>query len=374
MKLLYCLLINLIVLTGITYGQFENLDIGARPIGMGGAFTSIANNTNAIYFNPSGISQLIFREFSIFYSPAPYGLSELKHGAFSYVEPTKYGAFGLSGKTYGFELYKEFTGTLTYANNYKRKVYYGANFNYYNLKIERYGSASTFGIDIGMLAYLTDFMRFGFTAANLNRPSIGQNKDKLPQIYRAGLSFQLRKDLNVALDVEKDTRYTVSFKSGFEYNILDMLDVRAGVSSEPTKFSAGIGFSYSLFQIDYGFYNHPDLGLTHQGSVIINFGGAKGRKMMRESLKSAYGEITDTLILKKVKVKKMEPGQWVNINKADEKSLQSIPYVSEKMAKDIIMYREKIGLFTSHDELLKIKGISEKKLEKMKPYIKFLDF
>lgn len=272
------------------YSQFELLDVGAKPIALGGAFTSLANNSNAVYYNPAGISQMQFREVSIFYSPAPFGLKELANGSINYVEPTKFGAFGLSAKTYGFELYKEITATLTYANNYKKKIFYGANINLYNLKIQNYGSATTFGIDIGGLAYLTDFLRWGFAAYNLNRPSIGEQKDKLPQVYRTGLSVQLpqRNDVNFMLEVEKDTRYPASVKAGLEYTLYNMVDLRAGIGTEPTKFSGGVGFYYSLFEIDYGFYNHQDLGLTHQGTITINFGGEKGRMQMRNSLRDSF--------------------------------------------------------------------------------------
>ncbi len=284
------IIVLLLVLFRTSFSQFELLDVGAKPISMGGAFTSLANNSNAVYYNPAGISQLPFREVSIFYSPAPYGLKELANGSVNYVEPTKFGSFGLSAKTYGFELYKEITVTATYSNNYKKKIYYGANVNFYNLKIQNYGSASTFGIDIGGLAYLTDFLRWGFSAFNLNRPKIGTQDDKLPQVYRTGISIQPRNDLNFVLDVEKDTRYTTSVKAGVEYSLYDMIDLRAGIGTEPTRFSGGIGLYYSIFEIDYGFYNHQDLGLTHQGTITINFGGSKGRKMMKDALKDAFAK------------------------------------------------------------------------------------
>lgn len=282
------IIVLLLVSFRTAFSQFELLDVGAKPISLGGAFTSFANNSNAVYYNPAGISQMPFREVSIFYSPAPFGLKELANGSVNFVEPTKFGSFGLSAKTYGFELYKEITATLTYANNYKKKIYYGANFNYYNLKIQNYGSASTFGIDVGGLAYLTDFMRWGFAVFNLNRPKIGSQNDNLPQVYRTGVSFQPRSDLNLMLDLEKDSRYTASFKAGLEYSLYDMIDIRAGIGTEPTKFSGGIGLYYSMFEIDYGFYNHQDLGLTHQGTITINFGGTKGRKIIKDSLKDAF--------------------------------------------------------------------------------------
>ena len=282
------IIVLLLVSFRVNFAQFELLDVGAKPIALGGAFTSLANNSNAVYYNPAGLSQMPFREVSIFYSPAPFGLKELANGSVNFVEPTKFGAFGLSAKTYGFELYKEITVTASYSNNYKKKIYYGANINYYNLKIQNYGSASTFGVDIGGLAYLTDFLRWGFAAFNLNRPKIGTQDDKLPQVYRTGISVQPRNELNFMLDVEKDTRYTTSVKAGIEYSLYDMIDLRAGIGTEPTKFSAGVGLYYSIFEIDYGFYNHQDLGLTHQGTITINFGGDKSRKIIKNSLKDAF--------------------------------------------------------------------------------------
>ncbi len=282
------IIVFLFVSFRLNYAQFELIDIGAKPISLGGAFTSLANNSNAVYYNPAGISQIPFREVSVFYSPAPFGLKELANGSVNYVEPTKFGAFGLSAKTYGFELYKEITVTATYSNNYKKRIFYGANINYYNLKIQNYGSASTFGVDIGGLAYLTDFLRWGFAAFNLNRPKIGTQDDKLPQVYRTGISIQPRRELNFVLDIEKDTRYTTSVKAGIEYSLYDMIDLRAGIGTEPTKFSGGVGLYYSIFEIDYGFYNHQDLGLTHQGTITINFGGKKNREIIKNSLKDAF--------------------------------------------------------------------------------------
>jgi len=99
---------------------------------------------------------------------------------------------------------------------------------------------------------------------------------------------QPREDINFMLDIEKDTRYTASVKAGIEYSLYDMIDLRAGIGTEPTRFSGGIGIYYSMFGIDYGFYNHQDLGLTHQGTITINFGGDKSRKLMKSALKDAF--------------------------------------------------------------------------------------
>lgn len=353
------------------FAQFENTDVGAKPIALGGAFTALSNNSIAIFYNPSGPSQMPFREFSVFYSPAPFGLTELSYGAFTYIEPTKFGTFGIAGKKYGFELYSELTGVLNYSNEYQKKFYYGLNFNFYNLKIERYGSASTFSLDIGILTYLTDYLRLGFSALNINRARIGQTREKLPQVYRTGLAINLKKDLTLLLDMEKDTRFDASVKSGLEYNLYNMIDLRLGIGSEPTKFSCGIGIYYSLFQLDYGFYTHQDLGLTHQASITVNFGGSDGIKKLRESKNSLFEmdevKVTDTEIRK---TKKLREGESVNINTASVDSLMMIPYISVKMAQSIIEYRNSNGGFESIEELMNVKGIGEKKFERIKVYIR----
>jgi len=59
----------------------------------------------------------------------------------------------------------------------------------------------------------------------------------------------------------------------------------------------------------------------------------------------------------------------VNINTADEKTLESIPGVGKVMAGRIVDYRKKNGRFSSAEDLMKIGGVGEKKFEKMKGHV-----
>ena len=59
----------------------------------------------------------------------------------------------------------------------------------------------------------------------------------------------------------------------------------------------------------------------------------------------------------------------VDINNADETMLISIPGVGPATATRINNYREANGPFRSVDELLKIKGIGPKVLEKIRPFV-----
>ncbi len=59
----------------------------------------------------------------------------------------------------------------------------------------------------------------------------------------------------------------------------------------------------------------------------------------------------------------------VNLNTATKEELQTLPGVGPAVAQRIVEYRAKFGPFKSVDELLEIRGIGPKKLEKIKPMV-----
>jgi competence protein ComEA len=59
----------------------------------------------------------------------------------------------------------------------------------------------------------------------------------------------------------------------------------------------------------------------------------------------------------------------VNINTARSEQLQLLPRVGPALAERIIAFREANGQFKKVDELMAVKGIGEKSLEKLRPYV-----
>ena len=67
----------------------------------------------------------------------------------------------------------------------------------------------------------------------------------------------------------------------------------------------------------------------------------------------------------------MQPdGIRLNINKASQEELMTLPDIGETLAKRIIEYREKNGVFKTIDEITEVEGIGEKKLDKLRDQIK----
>ena len=59
----------------------------------------------------------------------------------------------------------------------------------------------------------------------------------------------------------------------------------------------------------------------------------------------------------------------ININQADMDQLCSLPGIGQKLAQNIIAYRNEIGTFRDYSELLNVEGIGQGRLEKILAYI-----
>ncbi len=59
----------------------------------------------------------------------------------------------------------------------------------------------------------------------------------------------------------------------------------------------------------------------------------------------------------------------INVNTATADSLSTVPGIGPKKADRILDYRNKNGKFSSIEGLLEVKGIGEKSLKKMRPYL-----
>jgi len=258
----------LLILNSMIYPQYSP---GARQISMANSDVALANDVFSLFNNPAGLAQLNWREVGIYYSPAPFGLTELSNGYVAYNEPFNFGSLSIGGMTYGFDLYRESKVVLGYSYNYENILFAGATVNYHTYSIKNYGSTSAFYFNLGGLVYILDELRWGFVVNNLNRASIADIDDQIPIVLLTGFSYDILQNFSLNFALEKDIRFNPSIQFGIEYNIIEYLSLRAGTSNDPSKFTAGLGINYSIFSLDYAFFTHQDLGLTHQAGIILSF-------------------------------------------------------------------------------------------------------
>ena len=264
--------ITIIIIYLLSLSAYSQYNPGAKQISLSNSDVALSNDVFSIFNNPAGLSQMNWREVGIYYSPAPFGLTELANGYIAYHEPTEIGSFALGGMTYGFDLFRESRITLGYSYKYDNRFFIGAAVNYQTVSIKNYGSDGAFYFNLGGLAYITNDFRFGFYLHNINRATYGDAEDQIPAVMNAGISYDVINELSLNLSIDKDVKYKASFQFGINYDIIEYISIRTGFSNEPSRFSAGLGINYSYFNFDYAMFRHNDLGFTHQAGIIISFG------------------------------------------------------------------------------------------------------
>ncbi|PIP13442.1 MAG: hypothetical protein COX49_02115 [bacterium (Candidatus Stahlbacteria) CG23_combo_of_CG06-09_8_20_14_all_40_9] len=281
---------------GTTAAQFLKIGVGARAIGMGGAFVAVADDATAIYWNPAGISRLYKNEAVAIHTDWLGGMNFDFAGVVIYTP--HWGNFGVSLTSLSMPEMKvrtveepEGTGEmfgagdlalgLSYARGLTDRFSIGFNLKYINQRIWHM-SASTFAVDVGTL-FRTDFngMKIGMSISNFGgkigyngrdilvyydfNPDLWGDNDRiiamlhtdrwaLPLLFRVGISMDVVKHRNntltVAIDAKHPNDNTESIDIGIEY-VFKWLSLRAGHSSLFMKdseegFTLGCGMRYPL--------------------------------------------------------------------------------------------------------------------------------
>lgn len=277
--------VTIIIIYLLTFSAYSQYSPGAKQISLSNSDVALSNDVFSVFNNPAGLSQMHWREAGIFYSPAPFGMSELSNGFIAYHEPTSIGSFSLGGMTYGFDLFLETRISIAYSNNFTSRFFIGAAVNYQTVSIKNYGNDGIFYLNLGGLAYIADDLRLGFYLHNINRASYGNTENQIPVVINAGLSYDVIKELSLNFSVDKDIKYKASFQFGINYDIIEYVSLRTGFSNEPSRFSAGIGINYLNYSLDYAMFSHNALGFTHQAGIIVSFGREDNRnKSIRKYL------------------------------------------------------------------------------------------
>ncbi|MEW6096228.1 MAG: UPF0164 family protein [bacterium] len=262
MRVIFIFLSELILISNVE-AAFENKVLSVRAEGMAGAFTAIADDAGAIFYNPAGLSQITLQEISFFHTH-PFNLSQLQQDIITFVQPIKRGGRGFSYQQFrASNNYKEALLTFDISTFVGKNLCIGINLKQLYLKIGGYGQTAGFGIDVGGLYKISPKINIGLVGFNLNQPLIDVEKS-----YNLGLSIRLKENLLIAIDLEKSGRFDSEIRIGQEFWITNNLCIRLGLKkhsvSQPTL---GLGILINLSQLDYSCIFHPTLGQTHLFSL-----------------------------------------------------------------------------------------------------------
>ena len=265
------LFFHIIIYPMNSWASGEFLFPGTRSTGLGGAYTAIDQDLEALGYNPAGLKNL--KKFNIFSSTKKlYEIDGLRHTVLGFGYGTeKNGVIGLMYEDLGYSLHTEKTITVGYGRNINRFMGIGANIKLYSIDISGFGSDNAVGIDLGYQARIFENVQIGVNAKNINNPKIGSSiKKELNKSITGGLSY-INDFLILSVDAAKETDYKVQLRTGVELKIFEIISLRCGYNNEPSRWFYGLGVNVKKISFSYSQYNHPYLNDTKQFGISIIF-------------------------------------------------------------------------------------------------------
>ena len=284
---------------GTSAFPFLKINVGARAVSMGGAFTGLADDEMALYYNPAGIAHYDEKRFVAEYHNY---IADLSNGVVGVILPWKkqvigfhinylsYGTFtqtDLSGNVTGSFGGSDMLFAGTIARTIREGISVGGTAKFIYEKLQNY-SATGLAFDIGAkYTSLRGRYNAGVMLQNvgLQLSSLGAgDKAKLPLMFRIGGSAKPREIpalLSLDFVVPIDNKPVVAL--GTEVYQFKPLFLRmgwnsfgsnyrvAGSSDTWAGFSVGAGFEYKKYEISYAYSPEADLGESHRITLTGGF-------------------------------------------------------------------------------------------------------
>lgn len=273
--------------------SFLNIGVGARGLGMGGAYTALADDANALYWNPAGLSKLEKREFTASHAEM---FESSRHDFLAYAHPTSQGTFaaGLTYLSQGTIPGRDSLGRPTagfsasdvaLSASYGRKLDFGqlgATLKYIRSHI---GSteAQTVAADIGARR------EFGNIAVGAALRNLGpglkfsDQRNDLPLRLAVGASYKFAGAHAAAAELVNGPRGAGTDAAfGGEYQAVKNFYLRAGYTTQTAAtggsgfdaargLTMGLGLRNEKWGLDYAVLPSGELGRSHRFSLAVRW-------------------------------------------------------------------------------------------------------
>jgi hypothetical protein len=245
---------------------------GPRAAAMAGAAAALGGDIYA-EANPAAWTDTRTRSLSLSATQL-YGMRQLRIAQVLIVVPALGGTTAASAATFGYEDYRETSASLGYARALRagtvRPVGLGIRLRWYSVTIRGYGSASVPTISAGMILPVMPALSIGLAASNVYVLPLELARDVERSIH-IGAVFRGSATFLVALDARKATTSPVDFLVGMEFRPIPVVAVRAGFTSDPTRFTAGAGVRSSSILADIAVEKHDTLGWSPSVALGIEW-------------------------------------------------------------------------------------------------------
>ena len=216
--------------TGTTAAKFLSIDVGSKAVGMGGAFTSIADDASAMYWNPAGLSYFNTRE--VYFNHADW-IADISFDYFGFSIPLRPGrAIGINITSltmgdmevtrYGNENTGEtfqasdYAAGFTYSMNLTDRFSIGINGKYIQQTIAS-SSASGAAMDMGTIFETPFGFRLGTAISNFG-----------PKLKMSGDDLLIAADVNQVIECNNESVTGILSTDRFDLP----LSLRFGISNE----------------------------------------------------------------------------------------------------------------------------------------------
>ena len=271
-----------------------DLGMGARPLAMGGAFVGLADDGNALFYNPAGLAWI--KDFSLL------SCYEMRLGTASYGHiSTTFPHFGVGVHYFDFgevpetDEFGNVIGTFSYRNYafvaaagakaadlpflsripFAENIGLGLKGKVLNVTTLEPGNGTSFAVDASLLFRSDNSSpRFpficgyglGLVIENLIGPPIqygSGHQEPWPKKATAGIAIELLDQVVLATDVGTDDCVGL----GVEWTPISAVSLRTGLKYEGIwMWSLGMGTRFRHFAFDYAVAVHPYLNNQLRGS------------------------------------------------------------------------------------------------------------
>jgi long-subunit fatty acid transport protein len=288
---------------GTTTANFLKNMPGARPDAMGGAFTAMMGDANAILWNPASMGWSDEKEFTFTYNQMdddihssfvagliPVGSADSIGMAVTVFNVGRIPETNEGGIVGRFDA-KFYSLVAGYSRILNEDLSVGGNIKYIHQDLD-VETADTFAVDLGGQYILDDINTvLGVSVQNLGTSAkFVDQEDDLPITYRIGAAYEGNysiADYTLAVDVEIPDDNDTNVHVGTEVWLYDTFAIRTGYESKDeleeslAQWSFGLGlkgnmrkvskYSDALVMYDYSFSDQGDLGQSHFISVSTRF-------------------------------------------------------------------------------------------------------